>query len=245
MKRSSPIKSFLLVFFLMLYTFSNAQIGYKIELNGELSQLQHLILDLKDQIQIMESLKDSYTSSLELRRDDFSGSTIVYTKPIRRNHGPDIQMIAVRSSGDSETICQIRIELFTREGSIHMNRVHIRSMSKVYEFKLKKYDSEKNTENCVFHCWCNHNSAGLEGYTYTIQLTVSEEDFFRIISSERITVGFSNMLIPDKGVSNDDTSKMNELYEYLMASRNIDRINIQLMDAINRFQEVRGLLNNM
>ena len=246
MKRSSLLKAVLAFLLFTCCTSSFGQPGTNVELNSELTRLRNLILDLKDQVRRIDAYKESLTSSLELVNDERSGALTVYTKPVRCKYAPEIQMIALQSSEGSGILYQIRIELFSREGSIHLNKVHIKSVSNNYEYKLKKNTFSKDSEYdgiLLSRCWGSGCKAGLEGFTYTFQITVSEEDFFNIISSGNIKVGFSSALIPEKEISNDDRCKMNELFAFLMAERSIEMVNLQLEDAISKFQEIQKLLN--
>lgn len=246
MKKSSHFRPLFLLIFLTLYTSSFGQSRSQIELNGELSQLEQRIHDLKGQIQKIDTCKESFTSSLVFCHDELSGIRTIYTKPVRCFNAPVIQMIAVQSNMDSNILYQLRIELFSREASVNLNRIHIRSLSKIFEFKLKNYDQQRNPGNygvLLSRCWSDRNVSGFEGYIYTFQLTLSEDDFFNIISSKWMKVGFETMLIPEKEVALIDICKMNELYEFIRVSRDEDSLNLQLKDATNRYQEIKKLLN--
>ena len=179
--------------------------------------------------QTNKNLKNEGEASIDISIDNYTGDTVIYTKPNRSLTAPEIQMLASFISMDSSYSYQFRIEILTRRKVLNSEKIFIISSSEIHEFDAKK--DNVNTGSVLvneFVDWgcCYQSGCISEGYLYTFILESIKEDFVKIISSDDIKIFFSNKGNPDEYITDSDISKMNDLYNYLKDAQNIDLSNL-------------------
>jgi len=205
MKKLTPIRLFILIAFMGFST------------------------GIHSQPRSQKELKNEFTTSLEIKKDDFTEAAVIYTKPNRDLAIPEIQMIAQNIMLDSINSYHIRIDLFTQITSVNEDEVFIISSSEIHEFNA--IEDNSNIKSRIVDVvsnwgWSNRKNFKVEGFIYTYFLETSEEDFFKIIASEDIKVRFSDMCDPVKVLTDSNTSKINDLYTFLTAGQRINRHNL-------------------
>jgi hypothetical protein len=247
MKKSTPIKLIILVVLIGISSGIYSQPKSKEELQAEYVNLKQQKADCQNQINRIVTEKEQAAASLEIRKDDLAGIIVIYTKPTRDQTVDEIQMIAKNAFIDSTHTYHFRIELFAKSIAVISDKVLINSS--LGKFKFDQLNNGSNIKTgivdvCKNWGWRDQSGQGIEGYTYTYLLRITEEDFYKIISSEVIKVRFFNIGIPDLTISISDTFKMNDLHTYLTSDQRIDILKLQLREVLNELRDIEKLLNS-
>jgi hypothetical protein len=242
-------KSVSILLLLALFAVSiGANCQTKKELKKEFNLLKQRRASFQNQINQVVQKKKEAESSLEILIDDFTGGTVIVTKPKRGLSTPEIQMLAKKTIQDTLSVYQIGLELFTKSTAVNADKLYIKSTRKVHEFDVTKenFNVESTTVDASVNWgWGIKTGTEYEVFANTYFLDIDENDFFEILGSKEIKVRFSDKGVPDKDVSKSDILKMNNLYTYLTSDQRIDMLNKQLREVLNRLYEVEKLLESI